>query len=143
MKFWTLISAFAYVYVYAYLMYIYEVYDDANFIRLLIALTTLGYSTLKIKLSTKRKYLKNYLTYQQMLFTKVKKKRTRETYMEHVCFCLFSTFNVCIHWVTTLTTKSVHIQKQWKHYKNERSSTIVLSWTGIYFFLSFLLYKRH
>ena len=92
-------------------MYIYEVYDDANFIRLLIALTILGHSRMKIKLSTKRKHPKNYLTYQQKLFTKVKKKRTRETYMEHVCFYLLSTFNVCIHWVTTLA--SVHIQKDW------------------------------
>ena len=140
MKFWTLISACAYVYVYVYLMYIHEVYDDANFIRLLIALTILGYSRMKIKLSTKRKYPKNYLTYQQKLFTKVKKKRTRETYMEHVCFYLLSTFNICIHWVTTLATKRVHIQKEWKHYKNQRSSTVVLWWTFIYFsFLSFYL----
>ena len=117
-------------------MYIYEVYDDTNFIRLLIALTILGYSRMKIKLSTKRKHPKNYLTYQQKLFTKVKKKRTRETYMEHVCFYLLSTFNVCIHWVTTLA--SVHIQKEWKHYKNQRSSIVLLNSIELLFIFSFL-----
>lgn len=39
-------------------MYIYDAYYDVNFIRLLIILTILGYSSMKTKLSTKRKNLK-------------------------------------------------------------------------------------